>query len=324
MRDKRIYLKIASIIELIYVLIMSIYYIFFTKFSDEVIASLFLLFIGLFFGIILYKESRKELKYLKENKYKIAIAGIWLFFEPIVPGVFCFMFLRSLKAKNKLELPQIKEEKITKKDVIKSVSTILIFVFIMFILPLFSFYKTISSYTLYAVIFAVIIILYYDELKKSFLVFKTNIKKYVPFIFKRYLIMLGLMVLVAFPIVLINKGEVSSNQQAINIMFGKVPLITFILTTLYAPFAEESIFRLCISKLIHNKKVFIIASGFLFGLLHMVDKFSSFYDLLYVFQYAALGICLAKAYKDSNNIFVPMSMHFIQNFVASILVLLLY
>ena len=51
---------------------------------------------------------------------------------------------------------------------------------------------------------------------------------------------------------------------------------------------------------------------------------SSINDLLYVFQYATLGICLAKAYKDSNNIFVSISMHFIQNFLAAILVLLVY
>jgi len=136
--------------------------------------------------------------------------------------------------------------------------------------------------------------------------------------------MLGLMLLVGIPIVLLNNGNTSSNQEALNVMFKKVPMFTLILSTLYAPFVEENIFRLSISKLFNNKTLFIIISGFLFGTLHIIDKFTSFYDLLYIFQYSALGICLAKAYSDSKNIFVSISMHFIQNFIAALLILILY
>lgn len=101
-------------------------------------------------------------------------------------------------------------------------------------------------------------------------------------------------------------------------------MVTVILSCLYAPFVEEGVFRLSLSKIFKNKTIFVIVSGFLFGVLHLIDKFTSIYDLLYIFQYAALGICLAKAYKDSNNIFVSISMHFIQNFIAAMLILILY
>ena len=56
----------------------------------------------------------------------------------------------------------------------------------------------------------------------------------------------------------------------------------------------------------------------------MIDKYTNIYDLLYIFEYSALGICLAKAYKDTNNIFISMSMHFIQNTLASIVMVFLY
>ena len=78
-----------------------------------------------------------------------------------------------------------------------------------------------------------------------------------------------------------------------------------------------------LSKFFDNKTVFIVISGLLFGSLHVIDKFETLTDLLYIFQYSALGICLAKAYTDSKNIFVSMSMHFMQNFLAAVMVLLL-
>ena len=324
MKDKRNYLKVASIFEIVYVIGMFIYYLFFKKFNDEVIANSFLLIISLYFSILLFKESKKSIDELKKHNIKIRLISVWLFMDTIIPGILGFMFVSSLNEKKKIELPIISKKEITKKDIIKSILTIFIFVFIMFVLPLLNIRKKVFSYIFYIIIFLSVLLLQKDELKEQFLVFKSNFKKYIPFIFKRYIKMLGIMLLVAVPIVLLNKGDVSSNQKEINVMFKSVPFITFILTVLYAPFVEESIFRLSLSKLIKNGKLFIIISGFLFGLLHMVDKFTSFYDLLYVFQYSALGICLAKAFKDSNNIFVPMSMHFIQNFIASILVLLLY
>ena len=49
MKDKRFLLKIAGLIEIVYVLVMVFYYLFFNKFSDEVLAYLFMLIIGLLF-----------------------------------------------------------------------------------------------------------------------------------------------------------------------------------------------------------------------------------------------------------------------------------
>ena len=172
--------------------------------------------------------------------------------------------------------------------------------------------------------FIINLVFNYKDLKKDLKYLAQNFKIYFPFIIKRYFSMLVIMIIVAIPVVLINDGATSTNQEMINSMFDKLPLATLILSTLYAPFVEESIFRLSLSKLFKNKTLFIIVSGVLFGTLHVIDKFTSIYDFLYIFQYATLGICLAKAYKDSNNIFVSMSMHFIQNFLAAILVLLLY
>lgn len=324
MKDKRLYLKLAYVTEFIYIFIALIYYLFFVENSDEKIANLFFLVINFVLAIMLYKESKKDIDYLKENRFIIIISGLFFFFDSILPGILCYIFLRNIKTKKDVKLPIIKKEKKSIKDYIKSFILIFIFLLIMFIMPMFDFYNKIPSFIIYIFILALIFILNYKELISDFKIFIKNFKIYLPFIIKRYFKMLFIMLLVGVPIVLINNGKSSSNQILINQMFTYVPFFTFILTTLYAPLAEESIFRLALSKFFNNKTLFIIISGLLFGSLHIIDKFTSLNDLLYIFQYSALGMCLAKAYSDSNNIYVSISIHFIQNFISAVLVLLLF
>ncbi len=324
MKDKRLYLKLAYVTEFIYIFIALIYYLFFVENSDEKIANLFFLAINFVLAIMLYKESKKDIDYLKENRFIIIISGLFFFFDSILPGILCYIFLRNIKTKKDVKLPIIKKEKKSIKDYIKSFILIFIFLLIMFIMPMFDFYNKIPSFIIYIFILALIFILNYKELISDFKIFIKNFKIYLPFIIKRYFKMLFIMLLVGVPIVLINNGKSSSNQILINQMFTYVPFFTFILTTLYAPLAEESIFRLALSKFFNNKTLFIIISGLLFGSLHIIDKFTSLNDLLYIFQYSALGMCLAKAYSDSNNIYVSISIHFIQNFISAVLVLLLF
>lgn len=324
MKDKRIYLKIACLLEIIYIIATLIYYST-NKFNTYGYApSVFMLLLSSYFTYLLYNESKKDVSYLKENNLKIWLCSIWFFLEPIIPGVLGFVFLSSLKDKKESNLPKVKHDEVGNKDIIKSIVTIACFVLILFVLPSFKFFNSIPSYAVYAFILVGIFILYYKELVLDFKTFIKNIKVYLPFIIKRYFIMLGLMFLVAIPIVMINGEGVSSNQEAINVMFKKVPWATLLLSCLYAPLTEETVFRLSLSKLFKNKLIFIIVSGFLFGALHVISDLSSISNIIYVFLYATLGMCLAKAYSDTNNIFVSISMHFIQNSLAAMLILLVY
>lgn len=322
MKDKRNLLKIASILGIVMSINLIIYYILYVKSADKASANIFLQLLNIFFSIVLFNESKKDIEVLKKDESKVIICSIWLFIESIIPGIFGFMFLSSVKPKNNIKL--IEDEKPSKKDVFKSMFLILFFMIIMFLLPKFNFFDKIPNIIVYISLFVTILIINFNYYKKDFKVFIKNINTYLPFILKRYAIMLGIMVLVAIPITYLNSGKVSSNQEILNSMFTKTPLLTALLSCIYAPFVEESIFRLNISKIINNKIIFILFSGILFGALHVIDKYTNIYDLLYIFSYSTLGICLAKAYKDTNNIFVSMSMHFIQNTLASIVMTFLY
>lgn len=324
MKNKKNYLRIAILIEIIYIVYMLIHYLFIEKFNESTIAGLFMLSISIFFTVILYNESKKDLSYLKNNNIRILLSSIWMFFEPIIPGILGFFFLASLKDKKEVKLPKIELKTTSKKEKIKSFITLTLFIMILFLIPNVKILKNVSSYFIYVFILIGIIILYHKELIENLKVFLKNFKVYFPFVIKRYLMMLGIMLIVAIPVVIINSGRPSGNQEVINIMFKNIPVATLLLSCFYAPLAEETIFRLSLSKLFNNKTTFIIVSGLVFGGLHVINNLSSPSDLLYVFQYSALGMCLAKAYKDSDNIFVSISMHFIQNFLAGILVILLY
>lgn len=83
MKDKRLYLKLACLIEVIYVAVMFYYYLFVVKSKDEVIAGIFLLLISLFLTILLYKESKKDIAVLKKSKLKIVLVSIWLFLNQL-------------------------------------------------------------------------------------------------------------------------------------------------------------------------------------------------------------------------------------------------
>ena len=324
MKDKRNLLKVACIIEIIYVLLSIIYSILNIKIKDQLLAELFIHLIDIFFVIMLYKESKKDDNVLKKNKGKIVISTIWFFISSIIPGILCILYLSSLKEKKKINLPVIKTKKESVFGVLKEVLLIILFVLIMFVFPKYKFFHKVPTYLPYVVIFILVLLFNYKYIIEDFKIFKSNIKVYLPFIIKRYLYMLLIMVIVAVPVVLINNGSTSNNQKMLNAMFSKLPLISVLLSCLYAPFVEENIFRLSLSKIVKNKYFFIILSGIIFGFLHVFDKSNSFKDYLYVFQYSALGICLAKAYSDSNNIFVSISMHFMQNFLAALLVLIFF
>lgn len=324
MKDKRNILKIAAILQFLYVCIIIFYSLMFIKNSDEKLANIFLNIINFGFGIILYKLSGKEIEYFKNNKLLLYITSFWLLLDSFIPGVLGIYFLKSISEKKELRLPDVSESNVSAAEKVKSIVLLSLFLVFMFVFPKFSFFIKIPVLFSYIIIILLVLILNFSELKYQFSIFIKNIKLYLPYVIKSYFKMLGLMLIVAVHIVLINNGNTSNNQTSINLMFKENAIFTILLTCLYAPFVEEVLFRFNLSKLIKNKKMFIIISGFVFGLLHVIGKFNNLYEFLFIFQYSALGIYLAKTYKDSNNIFVTISMHFIQNFLASMLILLLY
>ena len=94
---------------------------------------------------------------------------------------------------------------------------------------------------------------------------------------------------------------------------NKAPLYMFFSSVIFAPFTEEMVFRQSIKNIITNKKTFIITSGLIFGGLHVIGNINTIYDILYIIPYATPGIALAIMLEKTDNIFVPMGIHFLHN-----------
>ena len=91
----------------------------------------------------------------------------------------------------------------------------------------------------------------------------------------------------------------------------------------FAPFTEEMVFRNSIKNIITNKYVFIITSGLVFGGLHVIGNINTIYDLLYIIPYSTPGIAFAIMLQKTDNIFVPMGIHFMHNAILMTLQIVL-
>ena len=121
MKDKRNILKIAAILQFLYVCIIIFYSLMFIKNSDEKLANIFLNIINFGFGIILYKLSGKEIEYFKNNKLLLYITSFWLLLDSFIPGVLGIYFLKSISEKKELRLPDVSESNVSAAEKVKSI-----------------------------------------------------------------------------------------------------------------------------------------------------------------------------------------------------------
>lgn len=118
-------------------------------------------------------------------------------------------------------------------------------------------------------------------------------------------------------------GE-SENQNVIIEIAKGAPLITLISTAVLAPFVEEGIFRLGLSKLYNNKWLFIVVSGLIFGLMHIFPTtLSVSVALIYSITYVVMGVYLAYTYVKYDNIWYCILIHGLNNLLSVIAILLM-
>ena len=153
--------------------------------------------------------------------------------------------------------------------------------------------------------------------------FKNSIKR--PFIRDlaiAYALRIGLAVAVAQLI-----GEVTSdNQEQIENMMSVDNAVTmFVLVCVVAPILEELVFREAIIgsfKKSLNIHVLTFISAFLFILLHSLSKDAGGIDWMASLMYVPLTIPVVGMYRYyNNNVFASVSIHFIYNFIAFIVLL---
>ena len=192
-------------------------------------------------------------------------------------------------------------------------------------------YETLSStiksiYLIFyeSFILFMLIFIYKKEFIDNLKDFLKNNKEYFKKYFKYWILIVVLMGISNYIVSFFTSNNVSENQQAIIDMLKRYPIYTFFITVITAPFIEELVFRLSIRKLFaHTDILFIIVSGLLFGSLHVIGSVQSIYDYLFIIPYSIPGFIFAYIYTKTNNICVPISLHFIHNGVMMLLQFLL-
>ena len=184
-----------------------------------------------------------------------------------------------------------------------------------------------TSKTIYLILFEIMIIsiitlINNKKLKEDFKKFKKNWKKYFETYLPYYILSLVIMIISN---IIINKltGSIAGNEQSIQESLIKYPIYIFIQAAFIAPFIEEMVFRQSIRNIITDNTTFIIISGLIFGGLHVIGNIHSIFDILYIIPYGTPGIVFAYILTKTDNIFVPISIHFIHNFLLVTLQIIL-
>ncbi len=174
----------------------------------------------------------------------------------------------------------------------------------------------------------IVYLLYYRSLKKDLNSFKLNYKDYMNKICVYFAVFLGLKIgfalvsgilsaLLGVPI------SGSENQNTIDSITNNAPVMMFISTSLLAPFVEEGIFRLGLRSVIKEKYLFIAISGLVFGFMHIFPTELPLYvALIQSIVYVAMGICLAYMYTETDNIWITIIIHALNNFLSMAAILI--
>lgn len=174
-------------------------------------------------------------------------------------------------------------------------------------------FKVICNVSIEVVLIAIILMIYKDKIKNDFKDYKNNFKNYIKKYTEYWAFAITLMIVANIVIINIEPNSQATNQQAINELFNIAPIYIIISSVILAPIVEELVFRLSFRYIFKNDVIFVILSGITFGAMHIIGTYTCLADWLYIIPYSIPGLVFAYTLKKSNNIFVPMSLHFMHN-----------
>ena len=273
--------------------------------------------VGIIYYLILY--FKKDVN-LKKHRIFILIFGIIFFILNLISGILSFILYSNLKEKKeKRELPKLESATLVNKY-----AALILFIFSMLLLFVIPNYINLKyGFIIYIVLLIGTIIVFGRQMLHDFKIFKEYFREYNILILKTWGKALVTIIIINLIIQIFTNESSATNQKNLQEMFNTLPIAVAALSIIYAPIVEESLFRGVIRKFINNKYLYIIFSGVLFGALHVIDDFQTVQELLYIFVYSALGMYLASLYYKTNNICTNMYMHFLQNTLSVVGMLLL-
>ena len=174
------------------------------------------------------------------------------------------------------------------------------------------------------IIILILVIIYHKDLKEMLSDYKKNYNEYFDLGLKCWFVGLVIMCLSNILISMLTPVHEANNEVLVQNMLKASPFLSFISSSLLAPFIEEMIFRKSLGDIFDNKYFKIIMSALIFGLLHVIFSFNTWYDFLYVIPYGALGGAFSYILTKKNNIFIPITFHVLHNSIITIISIIGY
>lgn len=183
--------------------------------------------------------------------------------------------------------------------------------------------------------FSVYLLMIIISVAAGYPVLKESLKKIIrPRKFFEYLLLVfvALYMISAFTsslVTLITGMDQSANQQSVILAFFQNPLLIGFTTLVYAPIVEEVVFRGALFRGLRSYTNFWTAgliSALAFGSIHIIDSLflGNFIDLWYLLTYGSLGFIFCFIYEKTHSIYGSMALHFLNNFLGIIGILLTY
>lgn len=253
------------------------------------------------------------------NEIITLLAGLALVFIATTPKEVSTE--KIVKEKKKVE--KLEKLDISSMDIILAVVLIALYLSQFILTELISnpLILLVAAFIYYILVFVFGWFVFRKRLKRDFSAYKSNVGGHIGYSFKWWGILLGCSYIMVVLRLILGGNMVTANQTGLN----DAPLwYTAPLAIIWAPFVEELIFRGCIRRFIKNDVVFVIVAGLTFGLAHTITSETGLYNIIVQsLQYVAMGVVMATAYVKTNNIFVNMTIHFIQNSFATIFMALM-
>ena len=173
------------------------------------------------------------------------------------------------------------------------------------------------------IISLIIIGIYKDELKGELLKFNEHFSKNILYVIKWSLISLAMFLVVNQIIYMLIPNINQENTNIILNMFKDNKILLFINTFIFYSVVEELVFKFPFKKILSNKWLFIIITGFLNAFYTVYFTSTSKLSLVFIIPYTILLSCFSYVYYKKDNIIFPIMTRIIYNLIT-ILVLLSY
>lgn len=149
-----------------------------------------------------------------------------------------------------------------------------------------------------------------------------NLKK----ILLTYIMMYVAVLVINVALSYITQSDTSQNQALIIEAMKLNPTYVILSAVIMAPVVEEIVFRGVLYRKIRNANRFyaaIVISAFSFGLMHVLQSALelNYADLVFIVVYIVLGLFFAKIYEETGKLSNAIMLHFINNAVGIVAIL---